>query len=139
MASPLGRVLVVDDEPQVAQMLRDVLTQFGYVVKTAMRGSEALQIVPVFQPDVILLDLQMPEMTGVEVLDHLRRDHPLVPVIVVTANTDVDVARGTLIRGAFDYLRKPFHIDMLARVVAAAIVAPPPPGDTAARGDRAGR
>ena len=136
MASPLGRILVVDDEPQVAQMLRDVLTQFGYVVKTALRGAEALAIVPVFQPDVILLDLQMPEMTGVEVLDHLRRDHPPVPVIIVTANTDAEVARGTLIRGAFDYVRKPFHLELLARVVAAAIVAPP--GAPATRGNRTG-
>jgi two-component system nitrogen regulation response regulator GlnG len=76
----------------------------------------------------------MPGMSGVQVLDELRREHPQVPVIVVTANTDVDVARGTLVRGAFDYVRKPFDLAVLARAVAAAVVAPPTGG--AVRSDR---
>ena len=130
MNASIGRILVVDDEPQVGLMLRELLAELGYVTKTAVRGDEALQLVPIFQPDAVLLDLQMPGMSGVEVLDHLRRDHPLVPVIIVTGNADVDVARGTLIRGAFDYLHKPFSLDALARVVAAAIVFSPP-GNTA--------
>ena len=121
----LGRILIVDDEPQVGFMLREILTELGYVAKTAVRGAEALQLVPVFQPDVVLLDLNMPGMSGVEVLDHLRREQPMLPIVVITGNTDVDVARATLVRGAFDYLRKPFDIDALARVVAAAVVMGP--------------
>lgn len=136
MTSSLGRILVVDDEPQVGAVLRDLLVELGYVVETAVRGAEALQIVPVFQPDAVLLDLQMPEMSGVEVLDHLRRDHPLLPVIMVTGNANLDVARDTLTRGAFDYLRKPFNLDVLDRVVAAAVVRPP--GDAAHRSDSPG-
>jgi CheY-like chemotaxis protein len=131
MTASLGRVLVVDDELQVGEVLRDLLMEFGYVVKVAVRGAEALQIVPVFQPDAVLLDLQMPEMSGVEVLNHLRRDYPLLPVIMVTGNADADVARDMLRRGAFDYIRKPFTFDVLARVVAAAIVLPQ--GDPAHR------
>jgi CheY-like chemotaxis protein len=71
MPSSLGRVLVVDDEPHVGATLRDVLIELGYIVKVAVRGAEALKLVPVFEPDVVLLDLLMPEMSGVEVLDHL--------------------------------------------------------------------
>ena len=127
MASSLGRVLVVDDEPRVGQMLRDVLIELGYVVKVAVRGAEALRLVPVFQPDVVLLDLQMPEMSGVEVLDHLRRDHPNLRVVILTGNENVEVAKSTLRSGAFDYVRKPFSIDVLERVVAAAIAQPPSP------------
>jgi CheY-like chemotaxis protein len=125
MTGMLGRVLVVDDEVQVGAMLRELLGELGYAVKIAVRGTEALQLVPIFQPDVILLDLQMPEMSGVQVLDHLRREHPDTPVIIVTGNADPDIARGTLLRGAFDYLRKPFELDVLARTVAAAVVSPP--------------
>jgi CheY-like chemotaxis protein len=124
MPSSLGRVLVVDDEPAVGATLRDVLVELGYIVKLAVGGAEALKLVPVFEPDVVLLDLLMPEMSGVEVLDHLRRDHPTLRVVILTGNEDVEVARATLRAGAFDYLSKPFSIDVLARVVAAAVGLP---------------
>jgi CheY-like chemotaxis protein len=118
----LGRVLVVDDEPQIVDMLRELLVELGYTVATAGHGAEALHLVPEYKPDAVLLDLQMPGVSGLQVLDQLRRDHPGLPVVIVTGNTDVDVARSTLARGAFDYLRKPFQFDVLARVVAAAVL-----------------
>jgi len=93
-------------------------------VKHAGGGAEALQLVPVFEPHVVLLDLLMPAMSGVEVLDHLRRDYPTVPVIMVTGNDDEEVARRTLEAGAFDYGCKPFTLEVLGRVVAAAMVFP---------------
>jgi CheY-like chemotaxis protein len=124
MPSSLGRVLVVDDEPAVGATLREVLVELGYIVKLAVRGAEALKLVPVFEPDVVLLDLQMPAMSEVEVLDHLRRDHPTLRVVILTGNEDVEVVRATLRAGAFDYLSKPFSIDVLARVVAAAVGLP---------------
>jgi len=126
----LGRVLIVDDQPQVGSVLREILTELGYVAKTAVRGDEALHLVPVFQPDVVLLDLNMPGMSGVEVLDHLRREQPALPIVIITGNADVEVARATLVRGAFDYVRKPFNIDVLSRVVAAAVVMGPPGNTT---------
>jgi CheY-like chemotaxis protein len=122
MSSPLGRVLVVDDDPNVGAMLRDLLTTLGYVVKNAVRGAEALLLVPVFEPNVVLLDLQMPGMSGIEVLDHLRRDHPGLPVIIVTGNEDEELARRTMRGGAFDYVSKPFTVEVLDRVVTAALV-----------------
>jgi len=118
---PIGRVLVVDDEPQVATMLRDALLDAGYVVKVAVSGSEALKLLPVFQPDVVLLDVMLPGLSGVDVLQHLRRDHPAVPVVMVTANQDEHAARQMLERGAFDYVPKPFQLDVLERVVGAAV------------------
>ena len=119
---PLGRVLVVDDDAQVANMLRDVLVDLGYVVKTAVTGPEALGLMPVFQPDVVLLDV----MTGDAVLAQLRREHPAVPVVMVTANRDEQAARLMLTRGAFDYLPKPFQFDVLARIVGAAVASREP-------------
>ena len=114
----------MEDEPRFAATLRDVLVELGYIVTVAGGGAEALQLVPVFAPDVVLLDLLMPEMSGVEVLEHLRRDRPTLPVVIVSGNEDVDVARAALRDGAFDYLGKPLKIDALARVVAAAVVPP---------------
>ena len=122
--SSLGRVLVVDDEPNVGATLQDILTELGYTVKHALSGAEALRLAPIFEPDVILLDLQMPGMSGVEVLDHLRRDHRGVPVVILSGNQDLSTARRTLRSGAFDYVPKPFTIEVLARVVAAAAAMP---------------
>jgi CheY-like chemotaxis protein len=124
MSSSVSRVLVVEDEPRVGAMLREVLVELGYVVKVAVHGAEALQLVPVFEPDVVLLDLMMPGMSGVEVLDHLRRDRPTLRIVIMTANEDFAGAAATLPDEVFGYLRKPFRIDALAEVVAAA-VAPP--------------
>ena len=122
MPASLGRILVVDDEPQVGAMLRDLLVELGYVVKNAVSGVEALGLVPIYLPDAVLLDLSMPGMTGVEVLDHLRRLNPDLPVIIVTGNQDLQTARATLTRGAFDYIQKPFTVEVLERVVAAAVL-----------------
>ena len=124
MPSSLGRVLVVEDESRVGAMLRDALVELGYIVTVAGQGAEALELVPVFEPDVVLLDLLMPEMSGVEVLAHLRRDHPTLPVVIMSGNEDVEVARATLRDGAFDYLGKPFSMSVLARVIAAAVALP---------------
>jgi CheY-like chemotaxis protein len=121
----LGRVLVVDDQSHVGQMVRDILTELGYAVKYVLDGAEALDLVPVFQPDLVLLDLLMPGMSGVEVLEHLRREHPRLPVVVLSGNQDADLARRTLGNGAFDYVQKPFDIMVLERIVGAALGTPP--------------
>jgi DNA-binding response OmpR family regulator len=119
----LGRVLVVDDEPEVAALLREALVECGYLVKIAVTGAEALGLMPVFQPEVVLLDIAMPGLSGVEVLEQLRQRFPRVPVIMVTANTDEAAARRTLKRGAFDYLPKPVDLAVLERTVGAALAA----------------
>jgi DNA-binding NtrC family response regulator len=120
----LGRVLVVDDQPHIGQVVRDILTELGYAVKYVLDGAEALELVPVFEPDLVLLDLLMPGMSGVEVLEHLRRHHPHLPVVVLSGNQDVDLARRTLENGAFDYIQKPFDIMVLERIVGAAMEMP---------------
>ena len=102
-------------------MLRDVLTELSYAVKHAVGGAEALKLVPVFEPDLVLLDLQMAGMSGVEVLEHLRREHPQLLVVILSGDQDVELTRRALGNSAFDYIQKPFDITVLARVVAAAI------------------
>jgi CheY-like chemotaxis protein len=117
----LGRVLIVEDEREVAAMLHDVLVDLGYHVQEAVSGPAALGLLAVYQPDVVLLDLLLPGMSGEEALEHLQRADAHLPVIVVSASRDPELARRTLACGAFDYVQKPFDLSVLCRSVADAL------------------
>lgn len=119
---PLARIMVVDDETPVLEVLSEYFTAQGYEVLTASSGSEALAVVSRTPPELVLLDIRMPGMDGVEVLRRLRNVNKSLPVIMVTANEDVALARETLKIGAFDYVPKPFDFRYLDRVVAAGLV-----------------
>jgi CheY-like chemotaxis protein len=124
MPSSLVRVLVVDDEPRVAELLNDTLIHLGYAVRLAENGTEALEIVAAYHPHVVLLDLTLPGMPGDVVLERLRQADPHLPVIAMTGDADPERARATLAKGAVDYIAKPFDLKVLARVVAAAVALP---------------
>jgi CheY-like chemotaxis protein len=112
---PRARVLIADDEAHVRELLRHFLTREGYLVSTAESGGEALDAVPTFQPDVILVDMVMPGLTGADVLIALRRAQVTVPVILISA---YDVVVGDAF---FRVLSKPFSLRALAEVVADAV------------------
>ena len=105
----------------VLDVLTDFLTLEGYEVVTAENGGDALMLLAVAPPDVVLLDIGMPGIDGVTVLRHIRASYPKMPVIMLTANADLGLARATLKGGAFDYVAKPFDYDHLAQVVEAAV------------------
>ena len=111
----LARILVIDDEPYVRELLNEFLTGLGYNVATAATGNEALDAVPTFQPDVIVVDRLMPGLSGEEVLDALRRTARTVPVILVSGNT---ASAGD---GFFAILEKPFKLQRMAEVLAEAV------------------
>jgi DNA-binding response OmpR family regulator len=119
--SPLARLLIVDDEEPVVEVLSDYFTGQGYQVGTARNGTEALAAVRRTRPDLVMLDVRMPGIDGVEVLRRIRALDGALPVIMVTANEDVALARETLKLGAFDYVPKPFDFAHLDRTVAAAL------------------
>src|SRR3970282_2813186 len=114
-----NKILIVDDEPFNLDLLEQELQDQGYVIERATDGAEALEKVPSFLPDVILLDYMMPNMNGLEVLGRLRKDekHKGIPVILLTAKaSQEDKVRG-LDAGADDYVVKPFEsFELLARV-----------------------
>jgi DNA-binding response OmpR family regulator len=120
--SEASRILVVDDEPAVAEVLLDFLAEAGYTVDVALTGRDALTLIERTPPDVVLLDIRMPDMDGVEVLRRIRAAHPALPVIMITASDDIGVARATLKMGALDYVSKPFDYGYLAQAVATACV-----------------
>jgi CheY-like chemotaxis protein len=104
----MKRLLVVDDDPDILQLLKAILEAYQFTVETATNGRDALDRVHAAVPDGIFLDLRMPIMDGYEALDILRREHPSVPIIVITASTTGDVVRRVRARGADGCLVKPF-------------------------------
>jgi CheY-like chemotaxis protein len=98
-----------------------MLAVLGYATRSAVTGPDALRFVPEFQPDVVLLDLGLPDMPGDVVLERLRRADPRLPVVMVTGNENPEVARRTLALGAFDYVAKPFNLTRLEQVLEAAL------------------
>ncbi|KMO76701.1 winged helix family two component transcriptional regulator [Mycobacterium sp. BK558] len=115
----MTRVLVIDDEPQILRALRINLSVRGYDVRTAATGAEALRAAADFRPDVVVLDLGLPDMSGIDVLGGLR-GWSSAPVLVLSARTDAFDKVAALDAGADDYVTKPFGMDeFLARLRAA--------------------
>src|SRR5512146_2004434 len=113
-------VLVADDEPRITKLVAIALSEEGFRVVTANGGEAALQKAEEVRPDIVLLDIVMPDLDGIEVMRQLRERRP-VPVILLTAKgSTADKAKG-LDLGADDYIAKPFHPDELAARVRAVI------------------
>jgi DNA-binding response OmpR family regulator len=111
----MARILVVDDEPDARELLQEFLTGKGYEVLTASNGEEALQKVKEERPHLILLDVRMPNMSGLEVLRRVRGIDQEVGVIMVTAVNEEETGREALQLGAFDYIVKPLDLEYLER------------------------
>ena len=106
-------VLIVDDEKPIRDILSRRLQTEGYECVTAENGTEALKNAFMHDLDIVLLDVKMPGMSGIEVLSKLVIDHPDTSIIMVTAVTDINTAIGAMKLGAYDYLNKPFNMDDL--------------------------
>jgi CheY-like chemotaxis protein len=121
---PTGPVLIVDDEPDVRDVLREFLDALGYRTVTAADGQEAIRLVREQPPQVVLLDIVMPGLGGIEALATIRGIAPETRVIMVSGVGDLETARRALAYGAFDYVPKPVDLDHLSKVLAAAFVQP---------------
>ena len=114
-------VLIVDDDDLVLQSLKMVLRAAGYRVKTADRGSKALKILEKEEVDLVITDLKMPSMSGVELLDRIYEMGKDMPVIMITAYATVETAVDAMKKGAFDYIMKPFSADEIELLVKRAL------------------
>ncbi|KZF10430.1 MAG: response regulator [Rhodococcus sp. (in: high G+C Gram-positive bacteria)] len=113
------RILVVDDEPQIVRALRINLKVRGYDVATAASGAEALRVAANFHPEIVLLDLGLPDFDGIDVIGGLR-GWTDIPIVVLSARTDSADTVEALDAGADDFVTKPFEMDaLLARLRAA--------------------
>ena len=116
------RILVVDDEIEACRTLKDFMVFKGYEVQTAQNGEEALDKVKSFKPHIVLLDIIMPGMSGIEVLKEIKKIAPKIGVIMVSAVGEEETAKETLKLGAYDYILKPFDLNYLENVVIFKIV-----------------
>ena len=111
------RVLVVEDEKKVADFIRHGLEQERYAVDVSYDGMDGVQLAESFEYDLVILDLMLPRLGGLDVLERLRHQKPSVPVLILTAKVSVEDRVAGLDRGADDYLTKPFAFaELSARV-----------------------
>lgn len=112
-----GRVLVVDDDASVATVLAGLLEQDGHHVECALAATDALERIVPASIDVVLTDIRMPGMDGMQLLKRLRSDHPDVPVVMLTAHGSVPLAVEAMRLGASDFLMKPFEREEVLRAI----------------------
>ncbi|MGW8194790.1 MAG: sigma-54-dependent transcriptional regulator [Desulforhopalus sp.] len=116
----MASVLIVDDERSMRDFLKILLEKEGHEVATAASGEKALDSFHALTPDIVVSDIRMPGMTGIELLERLKDDTPELPVILITAFASPDDAVLAMKNGAFDYISKPFNVDEIKSVIESA-------------------
>src|SRR5215813_9689724 len=114
-------ILVVDDEEQIRSTLRGVLSDEGFDVVEAENGRAALDVLARQEPRLAIVDIWMPEVDGIELVQRMRTQAPGVPIIVISGHGTIETAVRVIRDGAFDFLEKPFQLDALLRVVGRAL------------------
>ncbi len=121
----MARVLVVDDEADIRELLSMTLTRMGLSVDTAGTGFDAEQLLQKHRYDLCLTDMRLPDGNGLDLLEHVGRHYPSIPVAVITAFGSAENAVAALKAGAFDYIAKPVALSQLRALVQAALKLPP--------------
>jgi len=116
-----ARILIVDDEPLIREILARKLSSLGYECECCENGNQALELLSRHPHDLVLTDVKMPGMNGLELLRHIRIRFPSSAVILVSSMYDLDVAVDTLKDGAYDFIRKPFRLGELTLSVSRAL------------------
>ena len=118
---PQERILVVDDETNIANSLKEILSDEGYDVSVTEDGLNALDMIQSDPPDLLLLDVWLPGMDGIEVLKTVKTYHPEIEVLVMSGHGTIDTAVKATKLGAFDFIEKPFSMDSLTQSVKSAL------------------
>lgn len=118
MGSSAKRILIVDDDEQVRNFVSAALRREGYSIIICSNGEEAISKLDQDKPQLVLLDILMPGINGMDVLQHLKRMNKPPSVIMMTAVTDETISSRTMALGAWDYLVKPFALERLRELVA---------------------
>lgn len=113
----MKKILVVDDQYGIRVLLCEILQKDGYQMHDAANGVQALKIVEKEQPDLVLLDMKIPGMDGLEILKHIKEDHPQINVIMMTAYGELNLINEAMSLGAITHFAKPFDIDDIRAVI----------------------
>ncbi len=132
-------ILIVDDEEQIRESMRGVLADEGYAIRLAENGRRGLEILDKEKPALVILDVWMPEMDGIEFLREVRKRHPKTRVVVVSGHGNIETAVRATQLGAFDFIEKPFSIESLLGVVGRALRGAASAGAVSSRNAAAGR
>jgi two-component system response regulator (stage 0 sporulation protein F) len=117
MTVPQQQILVVDDQPGIRRLLTEVLTTEGYHVLVAANGYDALQLAAENEPDVILMDMNMPGMNGMDTLKEIERKNYKGRIIMMTAYGEIDTVKEIMSTGTREYITKPFDINLLTDMI----------------------
>ena len=117
----MGKILIVDDEKGIREIFSLLLEERGHTVREASSGEEALTIIPLFSPDLLLLDMNLPGISGIDLLERVKREFPKTSVIIMTAFGSIRSAVEATRLGAYDYLEKPVDNDELLLLIARAL------------------
>jgi len=118
----MKKILIVDDEVDIVELLEDFLLAKGYETEKAYRQSQALVKIRDFQPDIILLDIKLPDGDGVDFLKVIKSQMPQVEVIMITGLADKEIALEALKNGAADYICKPIDLNYLSTSVLSRVI-----------------
>ena len=114
------KVLIVDDEPAIREVLELILQEWGYDVRLAANGSEAKDLVESYDPEIVISDVVMPQLSGLDLLRCLKAGNPNRPVILVTAHASIDLAVESMKQGAQDFITKPMDYPKLRAILKSA-------------------
>jgi two-component system nitrogen regulation response regulator GlnG len=115
------RILVVDDEPDVGKFFQKILSEEGYRVMSATSGPEALSIIEKVAPEIVFLDIKMPEMDGMETFRRIRKISKKMVVIIITGYGSLKTAKEAMALGAYDYVSKPFNLESIKSMIQEAL------------------
>ena len=119
-------IIIVEDDRETIGLLAQVLSREGYIVLKAEDGNEAVDVMSRSSPDLIILDLNLPDCNGIDILDRCMAMHPSVQVIILTGYGSQKSVRSAMEAGAFDFITKPFDVDDVCAVVKEALLSAHP-------------
>lgn len=118
------KILIIDDEPEISKMVTEFLLSSGYAAYFALNGPAGLDLIEKEKPHLVLLDIGMPGMSGLEVLKEIRKKYPELTVVMLTAHTEVEVMKRALQGGASEYISKPINLETLLNKFVKELIGP---------------
>ena len=114
------QVLIIDDEPDICELIEITLSRMGLNSRSAMNAADALKLIEAEHFDLCLTDMRLPDGDGIEMVKYVQRNHPSIPIAVITAHGNMELAVQALKAGAFDFVSKPVDIQILRNLVSSA-------------------